>query len=87
MAHRHRNRSVTRTSSAWPPGEPHPGARSAALQTWTVVKKVFLGLAIGFVLYYLVTEPRGAADAVREAASAVGDAFESVVAFLTRLFG
>jgi len=52
-----------------------------------VVKKVFLGLAIGFVLYYLVTEPRGAADAVREAASAVGGAFESVVAFLTRLFG
>jgi hypothetical protein len=70
-----------------PSGEPLSAARPAALQTCTVVKKVLLGLAIGFVLYYLVTEPRGAADAVRGAAAAVGDGFESVVAFLTRLFG
>jgi len=51
-----------------------------------VVKKVFLGLALAFVLYYLVTEPVSAADAVRGAAAAVGDAFGSVVAFLSRLF-
>lgn len=50
------------------------------------MKKVLLWLAIAFVLYYLVSEPVGAADAVKGAASAVGDGFESVVAFLSRLF-
>lgn len=52
----------------------------------TVVKKVLYGLVIAFVVYYLVTEPVAAADAVKRAASAVGTAFESVVAFLSRLF-
>ncbi len=50
------------------------------------MKKTLLVLAIGFVLYYLVTEPVGAADAVRGAGAAIGGAFESVVAFLSRLF-
>ena len=50
-----------------------------------VVKKALLALALAFVIYYLVTEPVGAADAVRNAASAVGTAFESIVAFFSRL--
>ncbi len=50
------------------------------------MKKVLLGLTLAFVAYYLVTEPVGAADAVRGAADAVGGGFESVVAFLSRLF-
>jgi hypothetical protein len=51
----------------------------------SVVKKALLALALAFVIYYLVTEPVGAADAVRNAASAVGTAFESIVAFFSRL--
>jgi len=51
-----------------------------------VIKKVLLTLALAFVAYYLVTEPVGAAGAVKGAVSAVGDAFTSIVAFLQRLF-
>lgn len=51
-----------------------------------MLKKVLLWLTIAFVVYYLVSEPVNAADAVKGAASAVGDAFESVVSFLSRLF-
>ncbi len=51
-----------------------------------VVKKVLLTLALAFVLYYLVTEPVGAADAVKGAVSAIGDAFASLLAFFSRLF-
>lgn len=50
------------------------------------MKKLLVGLSIAFVGYYLFTEPVGAADAVRGAASAVGNGFESVVAFFSRLF-
>lgn len=52
----------------------------------TVLRKVLLGLVIAFVVYYLVSEPVNAADAVRGAVSAVGGAFESIVAFFSRLF-
>ncbi len=51
-----------------------------------MVKKVFWFLALAFVVYYLVTEPVGAADAVKGAVSAVGDAFQSLTAFFVRLF-
>lgn len=51
-----------------------------------MVKKVFLALALAFVIYYLVTEPVGAADAVKGAVSAIGDAFTSLVSFFRRLF-
>ena len=51
-----------------------------------MVRKAVILLAIAFVAYYLVTEPVGAADAVKQAASAVGDGFESLVAFVSRLF-
>ncbi|CAN5753490.1 hypothetical protein BH20ACT6_BH20ACT6_00260 [soil metagenome] len=43
-------------------------------------------LFLAFVIYYLVTEPVVAADAVRGAVSAVGGAFASLVSFLQRLF-
>lgn len=54
--------------------------------TWIVVKKLLFWLAVAFVVYYLVTEPVVAADAVKGAVATVGDGFESLVSFLTRLF-
>lgn len=50
------------------------------------MKKVLVGLVIAFAAFYLLTQPAGAADAIKGAASAVGDAFESIIAFLTALF-
>ena len=41
---------------------------------------------VAFALFYLVTQPQGAAEAVRGAADAVRVAFESVIEFITALF-
>jgi hypothetical protein len=49
------------------------------------VRKLLGGLVIAFALFYLVTQPHGAAYAVRGAASAVGVAFTSIIQFLTAL--
>jgi len=54
--------------------------------TGIVVKKVLVLLAIAFGVYYLVTEPVGAADAVSQTVSALGDGFDAVVRFFARLF-
>lgn len=50
------------------------------------MKKVLIGLVVAFALFYLVTQPVGAADAIKGAADAVGVAFEALIAFLTALF-
>lgn len=50
------------------------------------MKKILLGLVIAFAAFYLVTQPAGAADAIKGAAAAVGVAFESIIRFLTALF-
>jgi hypothetical protein len=44
---------------------------------------VFLGLA--FVAYYLVTQPEGAADAVRGAMDAVVQAMNAIIRFFSAL--
>jgi hypothetical protein len=49
-------------------------------------KKLLTWFVIAFVAFYLFTEPQNAADAVRGAFSAVGDAFGSLVTFFTSLF-
>jgi hypothetical protein len=49
-------------------------------------KKLLIWSLIAFAGFYLFTQPRGAADAVGGAFSAVGDAFGSVITFLTALF-
>ncbi len=54
--------------------------------TGIVVKKTLILLAIAFGVYYLVTEPVGAADAVSQTATALGDGFDAVVRFFARLF-
>ena len=49
------------------------------------MKKVVSLLVIGFIVYYLLTAPAGAADAVSGAMSAVIDAFGQVGVFVDEL--
>jgi len=51
--------------------------------TW--VKRILAVLVLGFFLFYLITQPEGAAAAVRTVFSAVGIAFRSIVTFFTSL--
>ncbi len=50
-----------------------------------VLKKVIGLLVIGFVAYYLLTAPAGAADAVSGAATAIIDAFGQIGVFVNEL--
>ena len=50
-----------------------------------MLKKVVGLLVIGFIVYYLLTAPAGAADAVSGAASAVIDAFGQIGVFVEEL--
>ncbi len=50
-----------------------------------VLKKVITLLVVGFGVYYLLTAPAGAADAVSNAASAVIDAFSQIGVFVNEL--
>jgi hypothetical protein len=51
-----------------------------------VPKKLLIWTVIAFAAFYLFTQPTSAAGAVRGAAGAVGDAFGSVITFLSSLF-
>jgi hypothetical protein len=59
--------------------EPNP-------RTECALKKLLGVVAIAFAVFYMMTQPNEAADAVRGAVSIVGDAFESFVTFVTALF-
>jgi Na+/H+ antiporter NhaD/arsenite permease-like protein len=50
------------------------------------MRKLLVGLVVAFALFYLFTQPQGAAEAVRGAAGAVVVAFNSVIEFITALF-
>lgn len=50
------------------------------------MKKLMGGVLIAFLLFYLLTQPQNAADAVKGAGSVVGDAFDAAITFLTALF-
>ncbi|MEO6604919.1 MAG: hypothetical protein ABIN55_04845 [Aeromicrobium sp.] len=50
-----------------------------------MLKKVITLLVVGFGVYYLLTAPAGAADAVANAAGAVIDAFSQVGVFVNEL--
>ncbi|MET0953181.1 MAG: hypothetical protein ABWX57_07825 [Aeromicrobium sp.] len=50
-----------------------------------MLKKVITLLVVGFVIYYLLTAPEGAADAVSEASGAIMDAFEQIGIFFNEL--
>ena len=50
-----------------------------------VLKKVITLLVVGFGVYYLLTAPAGAADAVSDAIGAVMDAFGQIFVFVNEL--
>lgn len=50
------------------------------------MRKLGIALVVAFALFYLITQPEGAAQAVRGAAEAVVVAFESIIDFVTALF-
>jgi hypothetical protein len=50
------------------------------------MRKLLVGLVVAFAVYYLVTDPQGAAGAIRGAADAVQVAFASIIQFITALF-
>ncbi len=43
-------------------------------------------LVAGFAVYYLLTAPEGAAEAIRNAFDAVIEAFEQIMVFINELF-
>ncbi|HMI09582.1 MAG TPA: hypothetical protein VK497_04295 [Candidatus Saccharimonadales bacterium] len=49
-------------------------------------KKLIIWILIALAAFWIFTEPESAADAVGRAFSAVGDAFGSVITFLSALF-
>ncbi len=50
-----------------------------------VLKKALAALILGFAVFYLLTAPAGAADAVSNAADAVMDGFGQVGVFVNEL--
>lgn len=50
------------------------------------VKKVLTILAVAFAVYYILTSPSSAADAVSAALSALASGFNAVITFFTELF-
>lgn len=50
------------------------------------MRKLGIGLVIAFALFYVLTQPQGAAEAVRGATDAVVVAFNSLIDFITALF-
>ncbi|CAN5175332.1 MAG: hypothetical protein JWP10_368 [Nocardioidaceae bacterium] len=50
-----------------------------------VAKKVIALLVVGFVVYYVLTAPEGAADAVSNAFDAIIEAFKQIVKFFNEL--
>lgn len=51
------------------------------------IKRMLVVLVVGFVLFYLINQPEGAAAAVRGAAGAVGAAINSLITFFNALAG
>jgi hypothetical protein len=49
------------------------------------MKKVIIALVVAFALFYMLSQPQAAADAVRGAFGVVSDAFTATIAFLTAL--
>ena len=48
-------------------------------------KKTLLRLLVGFLVFYLVSQPESAADAVQTVLGAIAMAFRSIVTFFTSL--
>ncbi|MBD0292416.1 MAG: hypothetical protein ICV70_02430 [Jiangellaceae bacterium] len=50
------------------------------------MRKLLIILAVAFAVYFLLTAPSTAADAVAGVGSALAEGFQSVVTFFTELF-
>ena len=50
-----------------------------------MAKKVLMLLVAAFAIFFLLSQPVGAADSVKVAAGGVGDAFDQVARFLSEL--
>jgi hypothetical protein len=50
-----------------------------------VAKKGITFLVIAFALFYLVTQPEGAANAVKDTISVIGDVFDAIIKFFNAL--
>ena len=50
------------------------------------MKKLLGVAAFALALFYLLSQPQGAADAVRSGIGLVGDAFDALTTFITALF-
>ena len=50
------------------------------------MRKLLGAVAVAFALFYLLTQPHAAADAVRGAGGVVGNAFDAVISFFSALF-
>lgn len=51
-----------------------------------VIKRTLALLVVAFAVFYLLTQPEAAADAIRGAASAIGTGFDAVIRFFGALF-
>jgi uncharacterized membrane protein len=49
------------------------------------MKKLLGVVVIAFAVFYLLTQPQSAAQVVRGAVGVVGDAFDSVITFISAL--
>ncbi len=67
------------TGPPWSPGR-------SVLDVSGSMKKIVGWLAIALVAFYLITNPTDAAGAVRGIGAFIGDAFQSIIAFLTSVF-
>jgi hypothetical protein len=52
-----------------------------------MVKKTLFWLVIAFAVFYLISQPSGAAGAIKGAATGVEAAFNSIITFFSSLFG
>ncbi len=50
------------------------------------MRKLVIGVVLAFFVFYLLSQPAGAAEAVRGAVAAVAVAFTMVIEFATTLF-
>jgi hypothetical protein len=50
------------------------------------MKKLLSVAVVAFALFYLLTQPQHAAEAVRGGIAVVGDAFNALITFVTALF-
>lgn len=57
------------------------------VDTVAIARKMVVLLAVAFAVFYLVSQPEDAADAVRDVFTFVGEVFDAIIRFFRRLAG